>query len=161
MFRYVLLALLVTEVSELMTAVIMGIRDFYELRLVFLVNLMTNPLISVLYLAGGIFLGPALRWYLIAAELAVWLTEAAVYQICIEKKRSFLLFSAVANAVSVFAGVLAGRWISKERKHEKDKKSSDLYFGITFNCSTGLWRCHDRTGLSGCDSGLLCNRVCA
>lgn len=111
MFRYVLLALLVTEVSELMTAVIMGMRDFYELRLVLLVNLMTNPLISVLYLAGGIFLGPALRWYLIAAELAVWLTEAAVYQICIEKKRSFLLFSAAANAVSVFAGVLAGRWI--------------------------------------------------
>ena len=124
MFRYVLLALLVTEVSELMTAVIMGMRDFYELRLVLLVNLMTNPLISVLYLAGGIFLGPALRWYLIAAELAVWLTEAAVYQICIEK-------------------------------------SSDLYFGITFNCSTGLWRCNDRTGLSGCDSGLSCNRVCA
>lgn len=109
MFRYVLLALLVTEVSELMTAALMGVREFYELRLVFLVNLMTNPLISVLYLAGGIFLGPALKWYLTAAELAVWLTEAAVYRICIEKKRSFLLFSAAANTASVLAGLIVGK----------------------------------------------------
>lgn len=109
MFRYVLLALLVTEVSELMTAALMGMREFYELRLVFLVNLMTNPLISVLYLAGGIFLGPALKWYLTAAELAVWLTEAAVYRICIEKKRSFLLLSAAANTASVLAGLIVGK----------------------------------------------------
>jgi len=108
-FRYVLLALLVTEISELMTAALMRMREFYELRLVFLVNLMTNPLISVLYLTGGIFLGPALKWYLIAAELAVWLIEAAVYRICIEKRRSFLLFSAVANIASVLAGLIVGK----------------------------------------------------
>lgn len=64
MIEYILLSLAVTVAAELLTAMIMGIRSFYDLRLVFLVNLMTNPLVSAVYLTAGIFVGPKLVYLL-------------------------------------------------------------------------------------------------
>lgn len=110
MLSYVLFALLVTEITELFVAAGMGIRSFYGLRVVFLANLMTNPLISGLYLTGRIFLGPKLRLFLFVAELVVWLAEAAVYKICTEESHP-LLVSAAANLISVAVGVWIGGWL--------------------------------------------------
>lgn len=105
-----LLALLVTEAAELFTAAAMGIRSFYDLRLVFLVNMLTNPLISVLYLTAGIFLGPGLNRMLFVAEICVWILEAWIYKKCIEEKCSPYRLSAAANLVSVLAGYLVGKY---------------------------------------------------
>lgn len=110
MLRYVLLALVVTEAAELLMAAILGIRRFYDLRMVFLVNLMTNPLISVLYITSRIFLGQQKNGILFAAEIVVWAAEAVVYKHCIEEKCSPAVLSAAANLASVLAGYLVGMW---------------------------------------------------
>ena len=78
MLEYVLLALAVTVTVELLTAAAMGIRSFYDLRLVFLVNLMTNPVVSAIYLTAGIFVGQKLIYLLAAVEILVWILEAWV-----------------------------------------------------------------------------------
>lgn len=110
MLSYVLFALLVTEMAELLVAAGMGVRDFHGLRVVFLANLMTNPLISGLYLTGRIFIGPKLQLTLLAAEILVWIAEAVVYKICIIEKSHPFFLSAAANAASVVCGVWIGRW---------------------------------------------------
>lgn len=110
MFEYVLQALLITEAAELLAAAVMGIRSFYDFRLVLLVNLMTNPLVSAIYLVGGVFLGRRLIFLLAAAELLVWILEAWVYKNCMDKKGSPFLLSAVANTASILAGYVVGKY---------------------------------------------------
>lgn len=109
MFSYVLLALFVTEAAELLTAAVMGIRKVYDLRVVFLVNMMTNPLISALYLIGGVFTGQKLKYLLFAAEILVWISEGWVYKKCLEEKSFPLLLSGAANLMSLLCGYLVGR----------------------------------------------------
>lgn len=109
MIKYVLTALLVTELTELLTAYLMGIRRIYDLRMVFLANLATNPLISVLYITGRLFLGRQSNGILFTAEIAVFILEAAIYKNCIEECSPVRL-SAAANAASVLAGFVIGKW---------------------------------------------------
>lgn len=111
MIEYILVALAITEAAELLVAVIFRIRSFYDLRLVFLVNLMTNPLISALYLGAGILLGRKLLYLLFVAELFVWILEAWIYKKCMEEKRAPFLLSGAANLASILAGYLVGTYL--------------------------------------------------
>ncbi|MBR0510679.1 MAG: hypothetical protein IJK40_02835 [Clostridia bacterium] len=101
-------SLLLTLLLELTLAYALGVLNRHDLLLVFLVNLLTNPLVGItldgIYLFGGAF--PA--WYWIAlSELAAVLAEWGLYRLRLRERRvPPLLLSLLLNLFSYFGGVL-------------------------------------------------------
>lgn len=98
------LALLLTEAVELPVCLLWGMRG-RDLVFVLLANLLTNPLVNVLYALAYLYT-PIPRAVSIAVlEIAAVLTEWIVYRSATGAKRPFLV-SLTANAASYGAGLL-------------------------------------------------------
>ena len=99
-----MLALLLTEAVELPVCLLWGMRG-RDLVFVLLANLLTNPLVNVLYALAYLYT-PIPRAVSIAVlEIAAVLTEWIVYRSATGAKRPFLV-SLTANAASYGAGLL-------------------------------------------------------
>lgn len=98
------LALLLTEAIEISICLLWGFRG-RDLLFVLLANVLTNPLVNVLYAGAGVFtsIPPALA--LAALEGFAVAAEWLVYRFATERKRPFLV-SLSANAASFCAGLL-------------------------------------------------------
>jgi hypothetical protein len=98
------LALLLTEAIELPVCRLWGMRG-RDLVFVLLANLLTNPVVNVLYALAYLYT-PIPRVLAIAMlEIAAVLVEWFVYRYATEAKRPFLV-SLTANAASFGAGLL-------------------------------------------------------
>ena len=99
--------LLLTLVFELLIAFLLGLRR-KDLLLVFLVNLITNPLLSLLVGGMNTFLSAGqiqLVVYLLLEPLNV-LSEAFLFQRYLNEKRNGLLLSLLLNCGSILGGIL-------------------------------------------------------
>jgi hypothetical protein len=98
------LAFLLTEAIEIPVCFIWGMRR-RDLVFVLLANLLTNPVVNVLYALAFLYT-PIPRAVSIAVlEIAAVLTEWLVYRSATGAKRLFLV-SLTANAASYGAGLL-------------------------------------------------------
>ena len=98
------LALLLTEAIEIPVCLLWGMRG-RDLVFVLLANLLTNPVVNVLYALAYLYT-PIPRAVSIAVlEIAAVVTEWLVYRSATEAKRPFLI-SLTANAASYGAGLL-------------------------------------------------------
>ena len=99
--------LLLTLIFELLIAFLLGLRG-KDLLLVFLANLITNPLLSLLVGGMNTFLSAGqiqLVVYLLLEPLIV-LFEAFLFQHYLNKKRNGLLLSLLLNGGSILGGIL-------------------------------------------------------
>jgi len=99
-----LLALLLTEAIEVSVCLLWGMRK-RDLLFVLLANVLTNPLVNVLYAIARLKtpLPPALM--IAALEVSAVAAEWLVYRYAAAAKRPFLV-SLTANAASFGAGLL-------------------------------------------------------
>ncbi len=98
------LALLLTEAIEIPVCLLWGMRG-RDLLFVLLANLLTNPVVNVLYALAYLYT-PIPRAVSIAVlEIAAVVTEWLVYRSATDAKRPFLV-SLTANAASYGAGLL-------------------------------------------------------
>lgn len=100
--------LIVTEILEIGTSLLLGIRSRRDILTVFLVNTLTNPLAVLLNMAAASF--TALPSYAVIAvlEIAAWLTEALIYKKLLDfRKISPFILSLILNAVSFIIGSFA------------------------------------------------------
>ena len=98
------LALLLTEAIEIPVCLLWGMRK-RDLLFVVLANLLTNPLVNVLYALAYLYT-PVTRAVSIALlEIAAVVTEWLIYRSATDAKRPFPV-SLTANAVSYGAGLL-------------------------------------------------------
>ena len=98
------LALFLTEAIELPVCLLWGMRK-RDLLFVVLANLLTNPLVNVLYALAYLYT-PVTRAVSIALlEIAAVVTEWLIYRSATGAKRPFLV-SLTANAASYGAGLL-------------------------------------------------------
>ncbi len=98
------LALLLTEAIEIPVCLLWGMRG-RDLLFVLLANLLTNPVVNVLYALAYLYT-PIPRVASIAVlEIAAVVTEWLVYRSATDAKRPFLV-SLTANAASYGVGLL-------------------------------------------------------
>lgn len=103
-------ALLLTEILELLAAACFPQRNKWDFLLVFLVNVITNPL--VVYLDYWFrFRMPSVVLWIGALEFAVWFSESLIYRKFLTGKQNPFLYSLVLNAVSYFGGMLIGKFL--------------------------------------------------
>ncbi len=103
------LALLLTEAIELPICLLWGMRG-RDLIFVLLANLLTNPIVNVLYALASLYT-PIPRVASIAAlEIAAVVTEWLIYRSATDAKRPFLV-SLTANAASYGAGLLIAAFL--------------------------------------------------
>ena len=99
--------LLLTLVFECALAVLLGMRG-KDLLLVFLVNLVTNPLLSLTVAVLRLHLSvhrTNLVIYLLLEPLII-LAEAWIYQRCLNQKRNALQLSLLLNCFAILGGIL-------------------------------------------------------
>ncbi|MCR5204209.1 MAG: hypothetical protein K6E47_04080 [Lachnospiraceae bacterium] len=105
-------ALALTLVIELTIALILKVRNKYDILFIALINCVTNPLINVIY--TGILLFFRIEAYSLISyvvvfvlEIVVWLTEALFFKKMLEYKRMpGMLLSLILNASSFFIGLI-------------------------------------------------------
>lgn len=103
------LALLLTEAIELPICLLWGMRE-RDLIFVLLANLLTNPIVNVLYALASLYT-PIPRVASIAVlEIAAVVTEWLIYRSATDAKRPFLV-SLTANAASYGAGLLIAAFL--------------------------------------------------
>lgn len=99
--------LLLTLIFELLIAFLLGLHG-KDLLLVFLANLITNPLLSLL--VGGmntfLFAGQIQLVVYLLLEPLIVLSEAFLFQRFLNKKRNGLLLSLLLNCGSILGGIL-------------------------------------------------------
>ena len=98
------LALLLTEAIELSVCLLWGMRG-RNLVFVVLANVLTNPLVNVLYALACLYTPIPRAVSLAVLEIAAVLAEWLVYRAATDAKRPFLV-SLTANAASFAAGLL-------------------------------------------------------
>ena len=100
-----LLSLVLTEIIELLCAAsLFRIRGKKDVFLILLVNVITNPLVVILYYA----LYPVANHTVLTAvlEVSAVLCEAVYYKKYAESVRNPMLFSVSMNAASYFIGYI-------------------------------------------------------
>ena len=103
------LALLLTEAIEIPVCLLWGMRG-RDLLFVLLANLLTNPIVNVLYALVSLYT-PIPRVASIAVlEIAAVVTEWLIYRSATDAKRPFLV-SLTANAASYGAGLLIAAFL--------------------------------------------------
>ncbi len=102
-----IVSLLLTEVIELVFALVWGVRG-RELWLVVLVNLLTNPLAVLGYALLRNVLPWPLLWIQLPIELMVFVLEALLYLRLSRTIRRPLLFALCINLVSYGLGLVIG-----------------------------------------------------
>ncbi|MBQ8824046.1 MAG: hypothetical protein IJZ64_02305 [Ruminococcus sp.] len=102
-------SLFITEILELAVSLCFSNRNRQDFLLVFLVNVITNPVVVYLdYLFR--FRMPSVVLWIAILEFAVWLSEAMIYKRCLTGRKNPFLFSLVLNATSYFGGMICN-WI--------------------------------------------------
>ena len=101
-------SLLVTELLEIGAAALFPERNRRDFLLVFLVNIITNPV--VVYLDFWLrFRMPSVVMWICIAEFTVWLTESLIFRKFLTGKQNPFLYSLVLNSASYFGGMLIQR----------------------------------------------------
>lgn len=101
-------SLLLTLLFESAAAFVIGFRTKKDYLLLFLVNLVTNPVVGISLDCIFYFRPTLLRWYtILVLELAAVGAEALLYKGRLDcKKLSPLLISILCNAISFTGGYL-------------------------------------------------------
>ena len=94
-----------TEILECGASLIFPERSWYDLVIVFLVNMAINPAVVFLDFLFRQSFQSVLFW-MFFLETAVWLTESLIYKRCLRRKTNPFLFSFVLNGVSFGIGQL-------------------------------------------------------
>ena len=102
-----LTALLLTEAIEVPVCMIFGIRK-KQLLIVLLANLITNPLLNVIYGLSVLYMPAYSAAVLAGLEILAVLTEWRIYRVLTDAKRPFIT-SLTANAVSFGIGLVLMR----------------------------------------------------
>lgn len=107
-FNLLLVAFLITQLSELAVGFLFGFRRVHYFLVIFVVNLITNPALNYILLIlyeTGITIS---FLTLIIIELAVVLSETSLLIFALPKSNrlKILIFSPIANAVSFAAGLM-------------------------------------------------------
>ena len=103
----ILTALSLTLLFELLFALVWGLRK-QELLLVVLMNLLTNPAVTVLYFLAAYFLGWHSFWLVLALEAAAIITEGFCCRGVVKRP---WLFTFLINLFSYSMGELLQRLI--------------------------------------------------
>lgn len=98
-------SLFVTEILELIAAACYPRRNKRDFLLVFLVNVITNPVVVYLNFWFHFRVSSVVLW-IAMLEFAVWLSEALIYRKCLIGKHNPFLFSLILNGCSYFGGML-------------------------------------------------------
>ena len=104
MLRILAVSLALTLVLEEAFALVWGLRGRRELGTVALVNVLTNPLVVLLYHTAVGLLGWNAAVVTAVLETAAVLVEWRYYRLCSQQLRRPLLFALLANAFSYGAG---------------------------------------------------------
>ena len=110
LLRSLLVSLLLTLALELAASFLLGVRSRRDFLLVFLVNVVTNPVAGLIFDGVWLSSGRMPRWYLVLAmEVAAVCVEALLYRgrLHYQKLRP-ILFSLVLNCISYLGGVIYG-----------------------------------------------------
>ena len=105
-------ALALTLIIELSVALLLKVRNKYDIIYIALINCVTNPLINIIYAGIIIFFkvpeGHIIRYIeVLILELAVWLSEVLFYKKMLEyKKLPGLLLSLILNLTSFLLGLI-------------------------------------------------------
>lgn len=100
------ISLLLTLVIELLLALLLGVQKGRDFLLVFLVNVVTNPLIGISLDVYYVFVSMPPYWLIIALEVCVVLGEWALYRGRLNyRKLPPFLFSLILNAASYLIGL--------------------------------------------------------
>ena len=84
---YVLRSLIITVIIELLVAIIIGFRNKKDLINVLLVNLITNPFVTLIPITINIYVSLFARNIsLIILEILVLITEALIYKKVLSRK---------------------------------------------------------------------------
>lgn len=109
LIKGLLRSLLLTEILELAAAACFPQRNKRDFLLVFLVNVITNPV--VVYLDYWFrFRMPSVVLWIAILEFAVWLSEAWIYRKCLTGRQNPFFYSLVLNVASYFGGMVCN-WI--------------------------------------------------
>lgn len=100
-------ALIITEACELALAAILPKRCRKDLLCVFLVNIVTNPVINYLDFVFRQHVPSVILW-VIFIEAAVFISEALIFRKCLSSEKNPYLFSFLLNAASFAAGLIFG-----------------------------------------------------
>lgn len=98
-------SLLITEILELIAAACFPRRNKRDFLLVFLVNIITNPVVVYLDFMFR-FRMPSVVMWIVFIEGAVWLTESLIFKKFLTEKHNPFLYAFVLNASSYFGGEL-------------------------------------------------------
>lgn len=106
--RSLVLSLGLTLLLELGAALVFGLRKGRDLLLVALVNILTNPIVVLVWNLTNLYTQVAPPRYLVAVlEIAAILTEGALYRLRLEtNKWNPFVLSLILNAISFFGGLL-------------------------------------------------------
>lgn len=101
-----ILCLIVTEIIEIMVALLIKLKDKKDLINVFLVNILTNPiLVSTSYFIFIKYGNINKKIYEIVMEVLIFLVEGMIYKRCLNyKKMNAYIVSFVLNLFSYFVG---------------------------------------------------------
>lgn len=105
-FRVLALSLVMTIVLEEGFGRILGIRDRWNMALIALVNILTNPAVVYIYYLNLLYMGRNPAAVTALAETAAVICEGLCYRAASRGIRHPWLFSAGANLCSYGAGVL-------------------------------------------------------
>lgn len=105
-------ALLITLIIECAVAWILGVRTRDGQKVVFLANLMTNPVVVSMGAGVLLFLGRNMLFPItVIMEVIVVVVEGVVYRRYLETERDPFVISLICNAVSFFTGELLNRFV--------------------------------------------------
>ena len=110
---YVLRSLIITVIIELLVAIIIGFRNKKDLINVLLVNLITNPFVTLIPITINIYVSLFARNIsLIILEILVLITEALIYKKVLSyKKINWFFISLILNASSFGIGEVINRFL--------------------------------------------------
>lgn len=108
MLRSLALSLGLTLLLELPAAILLGVRRKDDILLVFLVNILTNPLVVLILNLFLYITATPPPWFLILPlELFAILTEGFIYQKGLSFRRIHpFILSLILNGISYFGGLL-------------------------------------------------------
>ena len=93
------ISLVLTLFFEVSFALRWGLRQKHDLIVVILVNLLTNPVVVLLY-----YTFPQAKDFVLLLEASAFLVEAVCYRFCSLTIKKPFLFSLCANLISYCAG---------------------------------------------------------
>ena len=108
---YIIRSLILTVIIEFIVALIIGIRKKKDLANVILVNIITNPFVTIIPLTLNIYVSLNARHIsLFILEILVLFTEAIIYKFVLSyKKLNWLLVSLILNLSSFGIGEIVNK----------------------------------------------------